>query len=75
MEGITGGNFRLIKRVWEGFAMENKSNYHDLYDQRDILLPADAFENFWRICKTCIKLNLLGFVLHYGLVIRIKSIN
>ena len=64
-----------MKRVWEGFEMENKCNYHDLYDQRDILLPADAFENFSKMCKTCINLNLPSFLLQYGLVIRIKSIN
>ena len=40
----------MQKNVWNEFEMETMRNYHDLYMVTDVLILADVFENFRRIC-------------------------
>ena len=52
MDQISDIDYRHVKKVFDKFCIKNIGEYHDLYVQRDTLLPADFFENFR---DTCIK--------------------
>ena len=61
IEGITDGDFRHIKRVWEDFEMQNKDYSHDLH-QRDKFLLADVLENFQNLCYNICELDAAHFL-------------
>ena len=56
MENITDADFMHIERACKVFEMKNLGEYHDLYLKKDILLLADVFKNFR---KMCLKIYLL----------------
>ena len=45
-DGISDEDHEQVQRVWETFGMKTIRDYHDLYNQSDVLLLADVFENF-----------------------------
>ena len=49
-EGISDDNYAHAREVWKTFKIKSMRNYHDLYNQVDVLLLADVFENFRDIC-------------------------
>ena len=49
-EGIGDENYAHAKTVWKTFEMKNLEDYHNLYNQVDVLLLANVFENFRDIC-------------------------
>ena len=49
-EGISDENYTHVKKVWKMLEMKNPEDYHNLYNQVDVLLLADVFENFRDIC-------------------------
>ena len=49
-EGISNENYAHAKKVWKTFEMKNLEDYHNLYNQVDILHLADVFENLRDIC-------------------------
>ena len=55
-EGITDEDYQHAQTVWKVFHIESMKDYHTLYNLSDVLLLADAFENFTNICTN-----------HYGL--------
>ena len=49
-EGISDGNYAHAQKVRKTFEMKNLEDYHNLYNQVDVLLLSDVFENFRNIC-------------------------
>ena len=49
-KGITEKDYKHACNVWNSFNMETMKDYHKLYNDSDVLLLADVFENFRNIC-------------------------
>ena len=62
MEDITDIDYRLAKKVFKEFKLNNLGDYHDLYVQSDTLLLADLFENFRNKCIEIHKLDPAHFL-------------
>lgn len=50
-ESITTEDYEHAQNVWKTFNMKTFGDYHDLYNKSDVLLLADVFENFRKVCK------------------------
>ena len=48
--GITEKNYKHVWNVWNTFRMKTFKDYHKLYNETDVLLLADVFENFRNLC-------------------------
>ena len=48
--GISNKNYNHVLNVWSSFNMKTMKDYHELYNESDVLLLADVFENFRDIC-------------------------
>ena len=55
--GINDEDYEHAQKVWETFEMKNLEDYHNSYNQVDVLLLADVFENFRNICIKNYKLD------------------
>ena len=55
-EGITDEDYEHAEKVWDMFEMKTLQDYHNLYNETDLLLLADVFENFRNICLENYKL-------------------
>ena len=49
-KGITKKNYKHACNVWNTFKMKTFKDYHKLYNETDVLLLADVFENFRNLC-------------------------
>ena len=55
--GINDEDYEHAQKIWETFEMKNLEDYHNLYNQVDVLLLADVFENFRNVCIKNYKLD------------------
>ena len=56
-EDISYEDYLHAQNVWKTFGMKTLQDYHDLYNEVDVLLLADVFENFTDICIKNYKLD------------------
>ena len=49
-EDISAHDYAHSHKVWEKFDMHSLRDYHDLYQETDVLLLADVFEEFRDVC-------------------------
>jgi hypothetical protein len=49
-EGISEEDYEHALKVWKEFGMKTFRDYHDLYNQSDVLLLADVFEKVRDMC-------------------------
>ena len=56
-EKISEDDFKFFVKVCEDFNINSLGDYHDLYLKTDILLLADVFENFRKVCLDAYKLD------------------
>ncbi|XP_035211434.1 uncharacterized protein LOC118185651 [Stegodyphus dumicola] len=54
---INDEDYQHANRVWEDFGLRHLGDYHDLYVKSDVLLLADIFQNFRRLCLDFYKLD------------------
>ena len=50
-KGITDEEYEHMQEVWDTFGFQTLGDYHDLYVATDVLLLADVFENFRKVCQ------------------------
>ena len=51
-EDISQDDYEHAQIVWNEFNCQTLRDYHNLYNQSDVLLLADVFENFRDVCMT-----------------------
>ena len=49
-EDISDEDYAHAQKVWRMFKMEHFKDYHNLYNETDVLLLGDVFESFRNIC-------------------------
>ena len=50
MVGVREENYEHTKRVWKEFGLKDLEEYHDLYLKTDVILLANVFEAFRKVC-------------------------
>ena len=50
MSGISEKDYSHACKVWNEFGLKNMGDYHDLYLETDVILLANVFESFRRVC-------------------------
>ena len=51
MSGVSDGDYKHACRVWREFGIKNMGEYHNLYLRTDVILLANVFESFRRVCS------------------------
>ena len=50
MSGISEKDHQHACKVWNEFGLKNMGDYHDLYLNTDVILSANVFESFRKVC-------------------------
>ena len=64
---ITDEDYNHAQKIWKEFEMTTMKDYHDLYLELDVLLLADVFENFRKVCLDNYKLDPAWYLTAPGL--------
>ena len=67
MSGISEKDHQHACKVWNEFGLKNMGDYHDLYLKTDVLLLANVFESFRKVCLDNYGLDLAHFYTAAGL--------
>ena len=67
MSGISEKDHSLSCKVWNEFGLKNMGDYHDLYLETDVILLANAFESFRKVCLDNYGLDPAHFYIAPGL--------
>ena len=62
MESVTDIDYRHAKNVFHKFNNNNLGDYHDMYVHSNILLLADVFTNFRKVCFDIYELDPAHFL-------------
>ena len=65
--GIDDKDYEHAKKVWNEFECKTIGDYHDLYNQSDVLLLADVLETFRKKCLDVYKLDPAHYYTSPGL--------
>ena len=50
MVGVREEDYEYARRVWKEFGLKDLGEYHDLYLKMDVILLANVFEAFRKVC-------------------------
>ena len=50
MSGVSDQDYEHACKVWRDFGIRNLGEYHDLYLKTDVILLANVFEAFGKVC-------------------------
>ena len=50
MSGVSDQDYEHGHKVWRDFGIRNLEEYHDLYLKTDVILLANVFEAFRKVC-------------------------
>ena len=48
--GVREGDYEQANRTWKEFGLKDLGEYHDLYLKTDVILSANVFEEFRKVC-------------------------
>ena len=78
-KGISEKDYKHACNVWNTFKMKTFKDYHKLYNETDVLLLADVFENFRNLCLKIYRLDPVYYYTAPGLAwdacLKMTSIN
>ena len=66
-ESIKQTDYEHAQKVWNAFNCKTIGDYHDLYLKTDVVLLADVFQNFRKVCMNAYKLDPLHYYTAPGL--------
>ena len=66
-EHISDKDYEHAQNIWNKFKIMNLGEYHDLYLKTDVLLLANVFENFIKMCLDYYKLDAVHYFIAPGL--------
>ena len=67
MSGVGNEDYEHANRVWKEFGLKDLGEYHDLYLKTDVILLANVFEAFRKVCLKNYGLNPAHFYTAPGL--------
>ena len=70
MSGVNDQDYEHACRIWRDFGIRNLGEYHDLYLKTDVILLANVFEAFRKVCLDNYGLDPAHFYMAPGLAWR-----
>ena len=67
MSGVRDQDYEHACKVWRDFGIRNLGEYHDLHLHTDVILLANIFESFRKVCLDNYGLNPAHFYTVQGL--------
>ena len=68
MSGVSDQDYKHTRRVWREFGLKDLGEYHNLYLKTDVILLANVFEAFRKVCLDNYGLDPAHFYTAPGLV-------